>query len=47
MSDRIRMLAEGRIGGSVLEGSEITQEALLAAAMRPSQAAAQPEDHDH
>ncbi len=42
MSDRILMLAEGRIGGS-FEGSEITQEALLAAAMRPSQAAAQTE----
>ncbi len=35
MSDRILMLAEGRIGGS-FEGSQITQEALLAAAMRPS-----------
>ncbi len=39
MSDRILMLAEGRIGGS-FKGSEITQEALLAAAMRPSQAGA-------
>ena len=39
MSDRILMLAEGRIGGS-FEGSQITQEALLAAAMRPSQAPA-------
>ncbi len=35
MSDRILMLAEGRIGGS-FEGSAITQEALLAAAMRPT-----------
>ena len=42
MSDRILMLAEGRIGGS-FTGSEITQEALLAAAMRPSQSAPQPE----
>ena len=42
MSDRILMLAEGRIGGSFV-GSEITQEALLAAAMRPSQSAPQPE----
>ncbi|MET0791054.1 MAG: sugar ABC transporter ATP-binding protein [Polyangiaceae bacterium] len=39
MSDRIMMLAEGRIGGA-FEGSQITQEALLAAAMRPSQEAA-------
>jgi len=42
MSDRILMLSEGRIGGS-FTGSEITQEALLAAAMRPSQAARAPE----
>ena len=42
MSDRILMLAEGRIGGS-FTGSEITQEALLAAAMRPSQDTRQPE----
>ena len=32
MSDRILMLAEGQIGGA-FEGSAITQEALLAAAM--------------
>jgi D-xylose transport system ATP-binding protein len=38
MSDRILMLAEGRIGGS-FEGSAITQEALLAAAMRPTEPA--------
>ena len=42
MSDRILMLAEGRIGGA-FAGSEISQEALLAAAMRPSQQAAHPE----
>jgi D-xylose transport system ATP-binding protein len=42
MSDRILMLAEGRIGGSFV-GSEITQEALLAAAMRPSQGTLQSE----
>jgi D-xylose transport system ATP-binding protein len=42
MSDRILMLAEGRIGGS-FEGNEISQEALLAAAMRPSPQAAQVE----
>jgi len=40
MSDRILMLAEGRIGGS-FSGAGISQEALLAAAMRPSQQAAQ------
>jgi D-xylose transport system ATP-binding protein len=40
MSDRILMLAEGRVGGS-FEGSSITQEALLAAAMGQT-AAGQP-----
>ncbi|MES1176662.1 MAG: sugar ABC transporter ATP-binding protein [Myxococcales bacterium] len=40
MSDRILMLAEGRIGGCFV-GSEISQEALLAAAMRPSQQGAE------
>jgi len=43
MSDRILMLAEGRIGGS-FEGKQISQEALLAAAMRPSQRAPHPEE---
>jgi len=43
MSDRILMLAEGRIGGS-FEGNQISQEALLAAAMRPSQRAPHPEE---
>jgi D-xylose transport system ATP-binding protein len=43
MSDRILMLAEGRRGGEFEVGEGITQEVLLAAAMRPSQSAALPE----
>jgi len=42
MSDRILMLSNGRIGGS-FSGSQITQEALLAAAMHPGQSEPQPE----
>ncbi len=41
MSDRILMLADGAIGGT-FEGSGITQQALLAAAMKPATAGGLP-----